>query len=99
VLYPHRVGRVERGEGVRKLFERAAEPVVLGVVGGVLERVAPDDLGVAVPVVGFVGGKVDFAEEPGWWRELVRTFGAAHEEEELLLLVVLEFAHHFEDLL
>lgn len=52
-------GRQRMGEG----FQGAAEPVVFGVVGGVLDGVATADGGGAVGGVGFVGGEVDFAEE------------------------------------
>jgi len=57
------IGGLQRGELVRELAEGAAEPVVGGVVGRVLDGVAPDYGGVAVGVVGGVGGEVDFAEE------------------------------------
>lgn len=64
MLEAHGVLRVELGELVGELAEGAAEPVVFGVVGGGLDAVAAQDGGFAVVVVGFVGGEVDFAEEP-----------------------------------
>ena len=66
----YRVLGIELGELVGELAERAAEPVVFGVVGGGLDAVAAQDGGFAVGVVGFVGGEVDFAEEPGSLRQL-----------------------------
>lgn len=49
-------GGREGGEEVRELAERAADVVVFCVVGGVLDRVAAEDGGCAVVVVGFVWG-------------------------------------------
>ena len=64
MFYSYRVLGIELGELVGELAEGTAEPVVFGVVGGGLDAVAAQDGGFAVVVVGFVGGEVDFAEEP-----------------------------------
>ena len=58
------VGGVESGEAVRQLPQGAAQSVVGYVVGGAGDGVAPEDGGIAVRGVGFVGSEVDFAEEP-----------------------------------
>ena len=43
--------------------QRAADAVVLGVVGRVCDCVAPADRGGVVVGVGFIGDEIDFAEE------------------------------------
>lgn len=59
----HGVGGFEVRQRMGEGFQGAAEPVVFGVVGGVLDGVAAADGGGAVGGVGFVSGEVDFAEE------------------------------------
>lgn len=71
MLEAHGVLGIELGELVGELTERAADAVVFGVVGGGLDAVAAEDGGFAVVVVGFVGGEVDFAEEPARLRQLL----------------------------
>lgn len=88
------VGGVEGGEAVGELAEGAAEAVVGGVVGGVLDGVAAEDGGVAVGVVGLVGGEVDLAEELVPGRNVScggEELGTGAGED---VLVVLELAHH-----
>ncbi len=48
-----------------KGFQRATESVVFCVISRVLNGVTAADCGGAVGGVGFVGGKIDFAEESG----------------------------------
>ena len=45
------------------LPQRPTQPVVFRVVVRVLDCVPATDAGGTVPVVGFVGGKINFAEE------------------------------------
>ncbi len=49
---------------MRQVSQLAADAVVLAVVVGLLDHVAPDHLGGAVVGVGWVGDEIDFLEEP-----------------------------------
>jgi len=59
MLYSHRIGRLEGGEGVGELAQGTAYFVVFGVVRGVGDGVATADGGGVVVGVALVGCEID----------------------------------------